>query len=171
MTLDTRFNPRARTGRDAYATKALSRSLRVSIHAPARGATHRRCRRAIARHCFNPRARTGRDALCNEHELHSWFQSTRPHGARLRMRGSSESSDRCFNPRARTGRDTDADTLRDRCVRRFNPRARTGRDAMSRCDRAAVFQSTRPHGARRAWHSTQSIERVSIHAPARGATR
>ena len=55
----------------------------------------------------------------------------------------------------------------------FNPRAREGRDPVSPSTvrPVALFQSTRPRGARqdtsfRIYGQTQ----VSIHAPARGAT-
>ena len=166
------FNPRARTGRDLGKTSSANRlrlfqSTRphgarlhevddgvlhaiVSIHAPARGAT----RRSGTRPKPPP------------------FQSTRPHGARqglpwrqAKHRGVSihapargatcpgQFFDACqarFNPRARTGRDyfSTVELERSRC---FNPRARTGRDAQL------------PHQ-----HPAQA--RVSIHAPARGAT-
>jgi len=33
--------------------------------------------------CFNPRARMGRDVEMRFTDIPSWFQSTRPHGARL----------------------------------------------------------------------------------------
>ncbi len=147
---DLRFNPRARTGRDAPRPVASCLLRR-----------------------FNPRARTGRDPTS----------------------GTSSHSRCCFNPRARTGRD-----LRQRPsplppARSFNPRARTGRDG-TRCLSLylkSLFQSTRPHGARReqrvrgrkrsSFQSTRphgarphgtcrggASVRVSIHAPARGAT-
>ena len=165
------FNPRARTGRDLTAQYA-KRISAVSTHAPARGATRRTQRKREAsmfqptrphgarrlRSCcarkhpqgFNPRARTGRDVLSAQ---------------RLEIQGS-------FNPRARTGRDaTNAKLCRDFKVS-FNPRARTGRDlnilrrhayrvvsthAPARGATAALaaqkplsalFQPTRPHGAR-----------------------
>ena len=78
----TGFNPRARAGRDTLTMIARQRIRRVSIHAPARGATSRR------------RSRVQRIR----------FQSTRPRGARPdeEMRGESST---CFNPRARAGRD------------------------------------------------------------------
>ena len=78
----------------------------------------------------------------------------------------------CFNPRARTGRD-DGAAGQDSIHRRFNPRARTGRDVVpdSIPLRIGMFQSTRPHGARRVYFLYNSrIITVSIHAPARGAT-
>ena len=60
--ISIRFNPRARTGRDDRYTERVLYEC-VSIHAPARGATHARGWQAGIRPGFNPRARTGRD-LC-----------------------------------------------------------------------------------------------------------
>ncbi len=56
----------------------------------------------------------------------------------------------------------------------FNPRARTGRDLASASNLLNImsFQSTRPHGARPAYEVLRGDPSlVSIHAPARGATR
>ena len=143
----SRFNPRARVGRDvsvltvkvwlvafqstrprgARLTTAIIVSIiiRVSIHAPAWGATSPSLGLSLSLGSFNPRARVGRDSL-----------SARPrhtHG--------------CFNPRARVGRDPT--WLAGLCHRAsFNPRARVGRDItvnhFGRC--ASKFQSTRPRG-------------------------
>jgi len=57
----------------------------VSIHAPAWGATIRAALSAAwMTFCFNPRARMGRDVLRGRNSLITIrFQSTRPHGARL----------------------------------------------------------------------------------------
>ena len=124
--------------------------------------------------CFNPRARAGRD------------------GAR---RGRDHHGETGFNPRARAGRDPlhCSGTLEPVAVSihapargatrndyqqlcraiRFNPRARAGRDWVPIPKPAAggVFQSTRPRGARRARGPRAAArQRVSIHAPARGAT-
>ncbi len=153
--------------------RTVAQRVRVSIHAPARGAT-----------CL--------PACCM---AMASFQSTRPHGARPALPCLRPSWLRCFNPRARTGRDAHAGTDRIRRAR-FNPRARTGRDRidMGADGKPLTFQSTRPHGARQAvqialhafgrFQSTRphgarrdaGIKRgvavaVSIHAPARGATR
>ncbi len=78
------------------------------------------------------------------------FQSTRPHGARRPMPALSGLFVESFNPRARTGRDQ---RIRSQAARGccFNPRARTGRD---HCCGLALVDGV-----------------VSIHAPARGATR
>ncbi len=173
----------------------IRRSVQVSIHAPAWGAT------------------TGRTQIGM---LSRKFQSTRPHGARRWQLLRPRLHVRGFNPRARMGRDHCANAI-NASLRRFNPRARMGRDhvlAHQRAQVAAVsihapawgatvevdlvavaaevsihapawgatrrstlvttpsqFQSTRPHGARRRLDGqTDSAVGVSIHAPAWGAT-
>ena len=144
----------------------------VSIHAPARGATWSTSTPTRIPSCFNPRARTGRDwPLGDGNSWRLWFQSTRPHGARLPSIARPV-MDGSFNPRARTGRDgmhiACANALIEfqstrphgarhnvpevmRRVRCFNPRARTGRDSATA-------------------HPPMNGMDVSIHAPARGAT-
>ena len=168
----------------------------VSIHAPARGATpgcapdRRGCSVSI-----HAPAR-GATRVANQFQgAHAEFQSTRPRGARRprkpvtywvsrfnpRARAGRDfildqdaTALERFNPRARAGRD-DAFSRRMAQTRSFNPRARAGRDAgtSSSAPTSAAFQSTRPRGARRAagrWRRGPA-EQVSIHAPARGATR
>ena len=99
------FNPRAHAGRDPQATTPSNanrwfqstrpRGARpanehiiieirwVSIHAPTRGATWRRCRAIFPPWRFNPRAHAGRDGYTIGSLLvDGVFQSTRPRGAR-----------------------------------------------------------------------------------------
>jgi len=59
--IHARFNPRARVGRDLASLRARTRTYRVSIHAPAWGATPLSKRLAPLVLSFNPRARVGRD--------------------------------------------------------------------------------------------------------------
>ena len=127
----------------------------VSIHAPARGATHFFFNNIKLNVCFNPRAREGRDVQT---------------GVSYHYRDSAS-----FNPRAREGRDVEFDLEVFLAGLRFNPRAREGRDWIANeiVDGHWVgFQSTRPRGARqkesRAYRGAHA--KVSIHAPARGAT-
>ena len=142
------FNSRAREGRDLRLRADHLQRL-VSIHAPARGATSTRRRRSRAVARFNSRAREGRDEIATSRARPARaFQFTRPRGARRRW---------C---RRRT------------TPGRFNSRAREGRD---NCDffsaTVSEFQFTRPRGARRGDGAHRVVEaRVSIHAPARGAT-
>ena len=120
------------------------------------------------------------------------FQSTHPHGVRLRAIHSSHSP-HGFNPRTRMGCDP-AFTLGKTLNCSFNPRTRMGCDlvtalgqrgrevsihapawgATSVGRRMVVttwFQSTHPHGVRLS-RLPQKEEKygVSIHAPAWGAT-
>ncbi len=141
-----RFNPRARTGRDARHRRRSSRHHSVSIHAPVRGATFLRacCRRCS--HGFNPRARTGRDPSTRlRQQLTQAFQSTRPYGARRRSAGLHPVTS--FNPRARTGRDHGAHRRLQVSIH-APVRGATGHAAVDIGD--STFQSTRPCGARRA---------------------
>ena len=143
------FNPRARMGRDAQALGGAVRE-HVSIHAPAWGATW------LERMGAEPPTK---------------FQSTRPHGAR-RAVSHADSPSCSFNPRARMGRDH---VIARRCIVLYlfqSTRPHGARPTLSMAPVAVfVFQSTRPHGARHAHAYLDALrQRVSIHAPAWGAT-
>ena len=169
------FNPRARTGRDPPTNFLSLRSLSVSIHAPARGATGWRGWGAGSGH---------------------WFQSTRPHGARHGFMLKALHLPGGFNPRARTGRDSHSLQFVDFyrpvsihapargatlfCCGKIHfyqvsihaPARGATRNSKSKSTSWNEFQSTRPHGARRkAEGATCMTIEVSIHAPARGATK
>ena len=166
------FNPRARVGRDQLfphveLTKdqfqstrprgarrvngcRCSRSRRVSIHAPAWGATCRSRRMWCGSTGFNPRARVGRDAetmpgVTVTECFNPRARVGRDAMTRLTIRGICVR----FNPRARVGRDL-ARRMRSSHHPRFNPRARVGRDRTSwpEFPKSIMFQSTRPRGAR-----------------------
>ena len=145
------FNPRAREGRDASAW-GLAILVRVSIHAPARGAT---LFKAFLQ-CF----------------IELMFQSTRPRGARPLTCRSQASCERRFNPRAREGRDP-AQFYDRQPHLGFNPRAREGRDTSDEhaCTSRAVSIHAPARGATPAPSLSLYPPSVSIHAPARGATR
>ena len=117
------------------------------------------------------------------------FQSARPHGARPRPQKGRCRRNR-FNPHARTGRDHDLkkDAVveivsirapargatrsfrkRSPCTKGFNPRARTGRDiSMPHFTvTGSMFQSARPHGARRPRRRMTSARHQSFNPRAR----
>jgi len=122
------FNPRAREGRDnsgvakmifpGWFQSTRPRRARpdivccrrhiypVSIHAPAKGATHTLVCYIALNLCFNPRAREGRDAQNFNIELKLLTVSIHA-PAKGATPGSSSHGwfDVCFNPRAREGRD------------------------------------------------------------------
>ena len=123
----------------------------VSIHAPAWGATSGSITSWTCIFRFNPRARVGRDArsAVQTKQAASFNPRARVGRDSTLQRATMRLSS--FNPRARVGRDPDtaADCGQARC---FNPRARVGRDSIVRGQQhgqGAMFQSTRPRGARR----------------------
>ena len=148
------FNPRPRAGGDRACERGPCRGVRVSIHAPARGATCASVSTTACRSRFQSTPpRGGRHLLrvlyrATEHvSIHApargattrpatevgpiVFQSTPPRGGRLRLPDGHRERHRppCFNPRPRAGGD-----LRSR--RSLRP--------------LSLFQSTPPRGGRRA---------------------
>ena len=123
----------------------------VSIHAPARGATGKPADESAPAASFNPRAREGRDVLLlADSTVNKLFQSTRPRGAR-QTPGDMPSVAALFQSTRPRGARRDEHWI-VRLIRKF--------------------QSTRPRGARRPRvPSPAPHAEVSIHAPARGATR
>ena len=79
---------------------------RVSIHAPAWGATERWSFWTLAQPGFNPRTRVGCDkAKVRTGPWAKMFQSTHPRGVRPLPNGLPGRRSRCFNPRTRVGCD------------------------------------------------------------------
>ena len=124
--------------------------MKVSIHAPTRGATSTSL--AASAHIFLFQStlphgeRLGHVLLACCIKL---FQSTLPHGERQMLSGSTARTSG-FNPRSHTGSDSSTRTPAS-AVWRFNPRSHTGSDSVAAVD--GVGQAD-----------------VSIHAPTRGAT-
>ncbi len=144
---------------------------RISIHAPARGATfslnlshypikyfnprsrtgsdQTDCGSYRPAIYFNPRSRTGSDVKKQLNESKVLFQSTLPHGERRNERGGSKAVGAISIHAPARGATTDRGGHWS-AVRNFNPRSRTGSDV-----------STSP---------ILVAYSISIHAPARGAT-
>ena len=144
--------------------------VRVSIHAPARGATSNTALLCIVYIGFNPRTRTGCDIgspfgqrISVTVSIHApargatrltplrltllKFQSTHPHGVR---RASIKNLLRqfSFNPRTRTGCDVGIDDSRLGSYVSIHAPARGATDAGFNAADTTVFQSTHPHGVR-----------------------
>ena len=182
-------HPREREGRDEGHGRILERG-RVSIHAPARGATGPAYTEAYRMRCFNPRAREGRDTGSRLRSMPMPVSIHAPARGATPSKWGAHWKTASFNPRAREGRDltikrnitgdpapargaTPPNRRAHLSTASFNPRAREGRDAEIHQVRyrLAWFQSTRPRGARPFETPAFSPARpVSIHAPARGAT-
>ena len=144
----TRFNPRARRGRDAGSMIYRS-SLLVSIHAPAGGATLMKRKRRTRRK----------------------FQSTRPQGARLHTPYSPLPTT-FVSIHAPAGGATAVAKLSVVSSKSFNPRARRGRDRRrGRCTRHLAVSIHAPAGGATENRLNTVLKTiVSIHAPAGGAT-
>ena len=142
------FNSRARKGRDDDA-KRHAADVRVSTHAPARGAT---------------------GVPLGHPVLRKLFQLTRPQGAR-RPPCPATSPISSFNSRARKGRDSIATSLPSLPSVSTHAPAR-GATTLTECVTVGFeFQLTRPQGARQGFLADEQLWRqVSTHAPARGAT-
>ena len=144
----------------------------VSIHAPARGATPVAISGWAADRGFNPRARAGRDVS------QSLAQSGDAVSIHAPARGATPQTSVDVHPwrvsiHAPARGATAGRTLHRRSDQCFNPRARAGRDRVyaARWYFPSMFQSTRPRGARRGFSPAgEPSRKVSIHAPARGAT-
>ena len=145
---------RPRGARRPQQSQSTMSQMRVSIHAPARGATWHELHQSTLIGSFNPRARAGRDDDALRPPIcHDRFQSTRPRGARL----ADSAYARLPLPVSIHAPARGATWRHIRQRRRY------------RADRVSIHAPARGATARR----LQSLARyfsVSIHAPARGAT-
>ena len=166
------FNPRSRKGSDElgktkFGTTPISihapargatdeagdtqRYVAISIHAPARGATGCGLGLHDGASDFNPRSRKGSDLICKHLQIISGY----------------------FNPRSRKGSDDVTGELKATITvfQSTLPQGERRMGAMTLVE-YRIFQSTLPQGERRQIIRLISYAfSISIHAPARGATR
>ena len=189
------FNPRSREGSDPTAVFLLHFPS-ISIHAPARGATAGITATQNLSQDFNPRSREGSDTVCSPFVISSqYFNPRSREGSDLPSWCIwSMASIISIHAPAR-GATGDAKDIW-LAVRNFNPRSREGSDIQptrNKRETADKFQSTLPRGERhhsvafsvfllpfqstlpRGERQTISLPfwdkiKISIHAPARGAT-
>ena len=138
-------------GCDFTAGKVFAAVVRVSIHAPAWGATQRPL----------PASPPG-----------STFQSTHPRGVRLSAGTTLHFTDQFQSTHPRGVRRSHGQCSAPHRTS-FNPRTRVGCDGKPICNARAkkAFQSTHPRGVRQNCRRRQkNYKKVSIHAPAWGAT-
>ncbi len=146
----------------------------VSIHAPAWGATPSSSSARPSWACFNPRTRVGCDskAFVRVYKRDK-FQSTHPRGVRPIPIRASQAAARFQSTHPRGVRRRRRRNCRTRCGR-FNPRTRVGCDA-EKVGKVSTWVRVSIHapawGATRAAYERHEDFRVSIHAPAWGATR
>jgi len=144
------FNPRPRTGGDR-GWGVSKQQQEVSIHAPARGATWRAQTAPGSSPCFNPRPRTGGDGS-------AWRSPAGPTRFNPRPRTGGDDRPQAAEPGGRVSIHAPArGATRPRSLIGggpwgFNPRPRTGGDLRLQfvSHGGSPFQSTPPHGGRRA---------------------
>ncbi len=121
------FNPRSREGSDALPIETKV-SKKISIHAPARGATHRDPFSCASRAYFNPRSREGSDGLLIRSKSHHYgFQSTLPRGERRKARARTVRRGGGFQSTLPRGERLLFDN-NPTYLQNFNPRSREGSD-------------------------------------------
>ncbi len=168
--ISSNFNPRSREGSDTTHPAGLLRE-KISIHAPARGATRDAKNFFLISLYFNPRSREGSDRFFTVFS-HIWsvFQSTLPRGERPTALFEPVSHFEFQSTLPRGERRIPAHWIkRDD----FNPRSREGSDGCSVVflRHPSYFNPRSREGSDYCTHSWNfSLVHISIHAPARGAT-
>ena len=166
------FNPRSHEGSDGAIRAVVSSLCCVSIHAPTKGATHGfhrpAYRRAVSIHAPTKGATALQKAAV---QVPPWFQSTLPRRERLQLRIRKPVTHMFQStlPR-RERRGTESHFCSQRS---FNPRSHEGSDwtAVFTWSSVFLFQSTLPRRERlRTTSCAVWLNRVSIHAPTKGAT-
>ena len=163
------FNPRSREGSDTTSQQMLQ-SERISIHAPAKGATickalfytiilfqstlprRERLYKSLYIHLivnFNPRSREGSDGIVFHHH-YCWIN---------------------FNPRSREGSDTVSSYIASACIRFQSTLPRRERRRFEKiCKSSTNFNPRSREGSDYLLTAVSSSSSISIHAPAKGAT-
>ena len=143
-----RFQSTLPRGERRQEQSPVAADIKISIHAPARGATSFTWRMSVR----------------------SRFQSTLPRGERQRS-ARYWRQDMNFNPRSREGSDTGGIVTSVLRLISIHAPARGATETLSKAPYISQFQSTLPQGERRSWmHWINGWSPISIHAPARGAT-
>ena len=172
----------------------ITQNVGISIHAPAKGATARTGKDFFRYGYFNPRSREGSDvcrfsSLSRQNDFNPRSREGSDRGAPLTRRTrwhfnprSREGSDCCMSPtfqRSKISIHAPAKGATQMAVpflyrqRHFNPRSREGSDATSAC---AVYgmryfnPRSREGSDISELHFPRNLLRISIHAPAKGAT-
>ena len=169
----TQVGPFSEGGDPAFLMAFRSLSVFQSTP-PRRGRRMGRGRLCALQTCFNPRPREGGDDIVNTRfRVDNCFNPRPREGGDLDRWGLLQPVGR-FNPRPREGGDlvlAKSFFVRVDC---FNPRPREGGDILLNrsAPRWSMFQSTPPRRGRQRVTARAGItRRVSIHAPAKGATR
>ncbi len=147
--------------------------IKISIHAPARGATKQQVYFDNSQTDFNPRTREGCDlTLSSYRKLYIYFNPRTREGCDLTL-SSYRKLYIYFNPRTREGCDDILSNLYVLAKGFQSTHPRGVRQKLSLLYlHLEKFQSTHPRGVRRKIPKIVLLTSdISIHAPARGATK
>ena len=167
------FNPRSRKGSDCAGGNTCRFIRGISIHAPARGATQRGADYGAEADYFNPRSRKGSDpAIYLDFCTFVQFQSTLPQGERRFLQNTSRHlRPISIHAPARGATHRDRRDQRELLFQSTLPQGERHRTMDIKVG-FLLFQSTLPQGERPySRYPFQALLHISIHAPARGATR
>ena len=144
------FNPRSREGSDHPRSNNHHRTFEISIHAPARGATDKReLTDQVYRISIHAPAKGATMFSTSVSSKDSYFNPRSREGSDP-VSSSFPCSLPYFNPRSREGSDQQRPEYLGGC-KHFNPRSREGSDEKHHSDQ-------------------RKRQKISIHAPAKGAT-
>mgnify|MGYP000957583369 FL=1 len=167
------FNPRSREGSDAYRGERRRNEKNFNPRSREGSDEYRKLQRAI-RYDFNPRSREGSDQKMRNFELVSWISIHAPaRGATFYTSRTWRRKRKDFNPRSREGSDIYLE-VDSEAQENFNPRSREGSDHGDYKISKGWFISIHApaRGAtRKRKDIIQRDNNISIHAPARGATK
>ena len=186
------FNPRSREGSDVKITK-IEHNGKISIHAPAKGATKRNIAVEPVELHFNPRSREGSDTFtaycssrCKDFNPRSREGSDVPNNAevkRIAISIHAPAKGATWQPyefdrvdiisiHAPAKGATMHCKYQDRRKNNFNPRSREGSDpeSISRPLLSAISIHAPAKGATDNGTLQNGTNFISIHAPAKGAT-
>ena len=173
LRLHRHFNPRSREGSDRM-YYVPSRSFTISIHAPAKGATSFLNYPNHNIYDFNPRSREGSDCVLFCIVVTRFrFQSTLPRRERHGFLGAV-SKVLAISIHAPAKGATSEHIRNSKNLHHFNPRSREGSDREKQYINMMInlFQSTLPRRERRQMPlGNRQFVGISIHAPAKGATK
>ena len=168
---DQRFNPRTRTGCDRARLEAQPEIVRVSTHAPARGATSVRVRLPRAFQVSTHAPARGATQIVAGHPFRFLFQPTHPHGVR-RRRILRVRVELLFQPTHPHGVRHASSGIRPKTHQVSTHAPARGATLIKKLllPFACVSTHAPARGATRHDAVRRGVSTVSTHAPARGAT-
>ena len=188
------FNPRSREGSDLFVAVKVWYPMKISIHAPAKGATYlqitipirqqfqstlprrerpvRSCQGVVSHENFNPRSREGSDISANNYSNTTAISIHAPAKGATTLLLLSFQIFFHFNPRSREGSDPVWYSFFIFRNISIHAPAKGATDMLKQRQNACVISIHAPaKGATYNASGDDGLVKISIHAPAKGATK